>query len=210
MFCYGVDCYIMWKKVILYVIKNCLHFSLLPAVNTSKHLFMFSPHISRSVKVLRIRVPRRLNILFMIMALYFFYSLNVLLICMLWFANHPSTDGSPIGRWVRSTDGTIYIIGLHILMWLFVTYNVCIICSLYYIASYAGKACITCTGVSADTGIRWNLVINTVCFNVNLIYQAIECGPYSYIMFVAWSSIWSCHVSHVTCGIFTASRAYPN
>ena len=39
------------------MIKNRLHLSPLPAVNTSKNLFYFSPNISSSVKVLTIRVP---------------------------------------------------------------------------------------------------------------------------------------------------------
>ena len=41
------------------MIKNRLHLSPLPTVNTTKHLFYFFPHISSSVKlkVLKIRVP---------------------------------------------------------------------------------------------------------------------------------------------------------
>ena len=39
------------------MIKNRLHLSPLPAVNTRKRLFYFSPHISSSVKVSKIGVP---------------------------------------------------------------------------------------------------------------------------------------------------------
>ena len=40
------------------MIKNRLHLSPLPVVNTTKHVFYFFPsHISSSVKVLKIRVP---------------------------------------------------------------------------------------------------------------------------------------------------------
>ena len=39
------------------MIKHRLHLSPLPAVNTTKHLFYFFPHISSSVNVLKIRVP---------------------------------------------------------------------------------------------------------------------------------------------------------
>ena len=38
---------------ILCMIQNRLHLSLLPAVNTTKHLLYFSPHMSSSVKVLK-------------------------------------------------------------------------------------------------------------------------------------------------------------
>ena len=39
------------------MIKNRLRLGPLPVVNTTKHVFYFFPHISSSVKVLKIRVP---------------------------------------------------------------------------------------------------------------------------------------------------------
>ena len=79
------------------MIKNRLHLSPLPAVNTTKHLFNFFPHISSSVKVLRIRMPMAKHSfrdncsIVLVIPYYVLYLLGLLCVHV---SNHLSIDGS--------------------------------------------------------------------------------------------------------------------
>ena len=97
------------------MIENRLHLSPLPAVNT-KHLFYFPPHISSSVKVLKIRVPMgkhsfRDNCSIVLFILYYVLLTSI---CCVYPCLQPPMHRwvRPIGRWATSmarrasTDGS--------------------------------------------------------------------------------------------------------